>query len=121
MNMFLSESGGFVCENNVCGFRTIQLPMRKMCETHGNNRCRCGLKLKCGCVEVFNTLRYFRAFFEKSHENDDEFKEFREYMLEALSAMLECHGFACIRIADIFANDESQTESSYQSIETQEL
>lgn len=113
---FLSKTSIFKCNGNLCDFQTVQLPMRDDCQVHHNSKCDGKLKNLYSCVNIFNTLKYFKSIFVKSNNpEDDDFLQFREYMMRVINEFLDCHGFMRIQLNTIFSYSSSSSESKEET------
>lgn len=94
----------FVCCESLCEFRTHQLPV-----TSSPHHCSVNqLQLDISAVAMFNTLRYFASFFEKSNNREDApYEPYRKYMFGVTRSFLSHHGFMKIQLKSVFSESSS--------------
>ena len=101
----------YKCDGYLCNFKTSQLPVSTMTISHINefkkdksNMCHGNITPILSNVDLFNTLRYFKALFEKPSKTGD-IPEFREYMLQVMKTFYETHGFTKVNFQTLLKKD----------------
>ena len=100
----------FVCCQDLCGFQTHQLPV-----TASPHKCSHRLlKLDASAVSIFNTLRYFASFFDKSNNREDApYEPYRHYMHRVTHSFLNLHGFMKIQLRCVFSEVSSVSQATF--------
>ena len=96
------------CNGHLCDYETIQLPVSTLYPRHNNSfaegrSCKGKIKQKYSSIDIFNTLRYFKALFSLN-ECDPLLIDFKNYMNSKCHNFIDLHGFSHIKMINLFSS-----------------